>query len=148
MQGDSTVIGISKATRIAHLAAAICGAAFCMTSLAGCKPAAQSPEHRMAAEEPKPRTLPRASAETGDAPPALSSEKVTGVQPGPDSGESVAPLVSLEQRYFAFAEPEIRKLANAMLDILQAESPNLFADYERRPLPDGTFDLVTPYRKV
>lgn len=54
----------------------------------------------------------------------------------------------LEQRGSKFAEPEIRKLANRLLDVLQKESPNLFGDYERVPLPDGTFDLQTPYRKV
>ncbi len=54
----------------------------------------------------------------------------------------------LEQRGSVAAEPEIRKLANKMLDILQAESPNLFGDFERIPLPDGTFDLQTPYKKV
>lgn len=54
----------------------------------------------------------------------------------------------LEQRGSAFAEPEIRKLANRMLDILQSESPNLFGDYKKVPLPDGTFELQTEYRKV
>lgn len=54
----------------------------------------------------------------------------------------------LEQRGSRHAEPEIRKLANAMLDLLQRESPNLFCDYERVPLPDGTFELTTAYRKV
>lgn len=54
----------------------------------------------------------------------------------------------LEQRGSKFAEPEIRKLADKLLDVMQAESPNLFGDYERVPLPDGTFDLQTPYRKV
>jgi thymidylate synthase (FAD) len=54
----------------------------------------------------------------------------------------------LEQRGSVHAEPEIRKLANKMLDILQAESPNLFGDYTRVALPDGTYDLQTPYRKV
>jgi len=54
----------------------------------------------------------------------------------------------LEQRGSVHAEPEIRKLANQMLDLLVAESPNLFGDYVKVPLPDGTFDLQTPYRKV
>ena len=40
------------------------------------------------------------------------------------------------------------KLANKMLDVLQAEAPNLFGDYEKKPLPDGTFDLQTPFKKV
>src|SRR5204863_4408334 len=54
----------------------------------------------------------------------------------------------LEQRGSRHAEPEIRKLANRMLDVLQRESPNLFSDYRRDPLPDGTFEVVTDYRKV
>ena len=54
----------------------------------------------------------------------------------------------LEQRGSSFAEPEIRKLAGKLLDILQKESPNLFGDYEKKPLPDGTFELVTAYKKV
>src|SRR5215218_1023280 len=54
----------------------------------------------------------------------------------------------MEMRGSAFAEPEIRKLANKMLDLLQKESPNLFGDYQKVPLPDGTFDLQTAYRKV
>ena len=54
----------------------------------------------------------------------------------------------LEQRGSRHAEPEIRKLANAMLDILAAESPALFSDYTRTPLPDGTFEITTPFPKV
>lgn len=54
----------------------------------------------------------------------------------------------LEQRGSRHAEPEIRKLANVMLDLLVKESPNLFGDYDRIPLPDGTFEIMTPYPKV
>ena len=54
----------------------------------------------------------------------------------------------LEQRGSVHAEPEIRKLANQMLNLLVIESPNLFSDYVKVPLPDGTFDLQTPFRKV
>ena len=54
----------------------------------------------------------------------------------------------LEQRGSAFAEPEIRKLTGKFLDILQKDSPNLFGDYEKKPLPDGTFELITPFKKV
>ncbi len=54
----------------------------------------------------------------------------------------------LEQRGSRHAEPEIRKLADAMLIVLQADSPNLFGDYERIALPDGTFEIVTQYPKV
>lgn len=54
----------------------------------------------------------------------------------------------LEQRGSAAAEPEIRKLANVMLDLLAADSPNLFGDYTRHPLPDGTFEIKTEFPKV
>jgi thymidylate synthase (FAD) len=54
----------------------------------------------------------------------------------------------VEQRGSRHAEPEIRKLANKLLDVLQRESPNLFSDYERVPLPDGTVEICTKYRKV
>jgi thymidylate synthase (FAD) len=54
----------------------------------------------------------------------------------------------LEQRGSRHAEPEIRKLANTMLDILVADAPNLFGDYVKTPLPDGTYELTTPYPKV
>ena len=54
----------------------------------------------------------------------------------------------MEQRGSRFAEPEIRLLANRLLELLAKESPNLFGDYRREPLPDGTFEITTPYRKV
>ncbi len=54
----------------------------------------------------------------------------------------------LEQRGSRYAEPEIRRLANVMLELLQRESPNLFGDYSLTPLPDGTCEITTPYRKV
>ncbi len=54
----------------------------------------------------------------------------------------------LEQRGSTGAEPEIRKLANAILDVLAKDSPNLFGDYVKHPLPDGTFEIKTPYPKV
>ncbi|HEY1187910.1 MAG TPA: FAD-dependent thymidylate synthase [Gemmata sp.] len=54
----------------------------------------------------------------------------------------------LEMRGSSQAEPEIRKLAGAILDVLQKDAPTLFGDYTRAPLPDGTFELNTPYRKV
>ncbi len=54
----------------------------------------------------------------------------------------------LEQRGSRHAEPEIRRLAVAILDVLSPAAPNLFGDYTRTPLPDGTFELDTPYRKV
>ena len=54
----------------------------------------------------------------------------------------------LESRGSVHAEPEIRQLANRLLDILQVEAPHLFGDYRKNPLPDGTFDLQTDYPKV
>lgn len=54
----------------------------------------------------------------------------------------------LEQRGSTGAEPEIRKLANRVLDVLAKDSPNLFGDYVKTPLPDGTFEITTPYPKV
>jgi thymidylate synthase (FAD) len=54
----------------------------------------------------------------------------------------------LEMRGSAHAEPEIRKLACRVLDVLQKESPNLFGDYQKVALPDGTFEVTTEFRKV
>jgi thymidylate synthase (FAD) len=54
----------------------------------------------------------------------------------------------LEQRGSVHAEPEIRKLANVILEVVQADSPNLFGDYQRRLLPDGTHEIDTQHRKV
>jgi thymidylate synthase (FAD) len=54
----------------------------------------------------------------------------------------------VEQRGSKHAEPEIRKLANAILDVLAKDAPNLFGDYERIPLPDGTYEINTKYPKV
>jgi thymidylate synthase (FAD) len=54
----------------------------------------------------------------------------------------------LEQRGSRHAEPEIRALALKMHQILVREAPHLFSDYSKVALPDGTYELVTPYRKV
>lgn len=54
----------------------------------------------------------------------------------------------LEMRGSSHAEPEIRKLSCAILDVLQKDSPNLFGDYQKVPLPDGTFEITTPFKKV
>jgi thymidylate synthase ThyX len=54
----------------------------------------------------------------------------------------------IELRGSRHAETEIRKLAVAVLKILQAEAPSLFADYRLVPLPDGTAEAVTEHRKV
>jgi thymidylate synthase (FAD) len=54
----------------------------------------------------------------------------------------------IELRGSRHAETEIRKLAIAVLKIMQTEAPNLFHDYTLIPLPDGTFEADTPHRKV
>jgi thymidylate synthase (FAD) len=54
----------------------------------------------------------------------------------------------IELRCSRHADPEIRILAAAVLDVLKIESPNLFGDYEFVLLPDGTREAITPYRKV
>jgi thymidylate synthase (FAD) len=54
----------------------------------------------------------------------------------------------IELRGSRHAETEIRKLAVAVLRIMQKEAPHLFGDYELVPLPDGTFEANTPHRKV
>lgn len=54
----------------------------------------------------------------------------------------------LEMRGSSHAEPEIRKLSCAILDVLQKDSPNLFGDYQKVPLPDGTFEITTAFKKV
>jgi thymidylate synthase (FAD) len=54
----------------------------------------------------------------------------------------------IEMRASRHAEVEIRKLAVQVLQLLKREAPNLFHDYELVPLPDGTFEAVTPHRKV
>jgi len=54
----------------------------------------------------------------------------------------------LEQRGSPYAEPEIRKLACKLLDVVTKDAPNLFGDYRKIPLPDGTFEVTTDYKKV
>jgi thymidylate synthase (FAD) len=54
----------------------------------------------------------------------------------------------IELRGNRHAEPEIRKLAIAVLRIMQKEAAHLFGDYELVPLADGTFEASTPHRKV
>ena len=53
-----------------------------------------------------------------------------------------------ELRGSRHADPEIRKLANEMHLIIEIHSPALFNDYVKTELPDGTFELTTPYPKV
>ena len=54
----------------------------------------------------------------------------------------------LELRGSEHADVEIRKVAVAMLEILQREAPSLFADYELVTLPDGGRATRTPHPKV
>lgn len=54
----------------------------------------------------------------------------------------------LELRASRHADVEIRKLANQIYEVLVKEAPNLFSDYKKIELPDGTFELVTEWRKV
>lgn len=54
----------------------------------------------------------------------------------------------LEARGSRHADPEIRTLAVLVLELLRAEAPNLFGDYRLVPLPDGTSEIDTDYRKV
>jgi thymidylate synthase (FAD) len=54
----------------------------------------------------------------------------------------------IEMRADPAADVEIRKVAVAILKLLQAESPNLFGDYTLSDLPDGGQTASTPHRKV
>jgi thymidylate synthase (FAD) len=54
----------------------------------------------------------------------------------------------IEMRADRAAEVEIRKVAVAMLRILQQESPNLFGDYSLVDVPEGGQAAMTPHRKV
>ena len=54
----------------------------------------------------------------------------------------------IEARGDAAADAEIRRVAVALLRILQAESPNLFGDYSIADHPAGGEVVSTPHRKV
>jgi thymidylate synthase (FAD) len=54
----------------------------------------------------------------------------------------------IEMRGDVAADAEIRKVALAVLKIVQAESPNLFGDYTLIDSPDGGQAVTTPHRKV
>lgn len=54
----------------------------------------------------------------------------------------------IELRGSEHAEVEIRKVAVAILAILQREAPSLFGDYTLVPLADGTFATHTEHVKV
>ena len=53
----------------------------------------------------------------------------------------------IELRGSEHADVEIRKVAVAMLEILQKEAPNLFADYTHVPLKDGSVATHTDHPK-
>ncbi len=54
----------------------------------------------------------------------------------------------IEMRGDAAADVEIRRLAIAILELLQRESPNLFGDYTIVDLPEGGRAVATSHRKV
>jgi len=54
----------------------------------------------------------------------------------------------IEMRADPAADVEIRKVAIAVLKLLQAESPNLFGDYALLDLPEGGQSASTAHRKV
>lgn len=54
----------------------------------------------------------------------------------------------LEMRCSRFAEAEIRGVAGLVYEVLVKESPNLFGDYQKVSLPDGSYELTTSTRKV
>lgn len=54
----------------------------------------------------------------------------------------------VEMRGSEFADVEIRKVAVAVLKIMQQEAPAMFADYTLETLPDGSQATRTPHPKV
>jgi thymidylate synthase (FAD) len=54
----------------------------------------------------------------------------------------------IELRGSEHADVEIRKVAVAILRIMQVEAPNMFSDYTLVPLPDGTLATHTEHVKV
>lgn len=54
----------------------------------------------------------------------------------------------LELRGSAGADPEIRRLAVALLRTVQPEAPNLFGDMQIVTLPDGSAGITAQYHKV
>ncbi len=55
---------------------------------------------------------------------------------------------AIEQRCSRHADTEIRKLFGAIWEVMNDDAPNLFGDYRKIDLSDGTFELVTQYEKV
>lgn len=54
----------------------------------------------------------------------------------------------IELRGSEHADVEMRKVAVAMLGLLQREAPGIYADYTLEPLPDGSFATRTSHPKV
>jgi len=54
----------------------------------------------------------------------------------------------IEYRGAADAEPEIRRVALALLTVMQHEAPNIFGDYELVPASDGALATSTDHKKV
>lgn len=54
----------------------------------------------------------------------------------------------IEMRCHPAADAEIRVLAGKVWEACKTVAPNLFSDYTKTELPDGTFALNTPYQKV
>jgi thymidylate synthase (FAD) len=54
----------------------------------------------------------------------------------------------IELRGSEFAEPEIRRLAIAVLAVMRAEAPHMFGDFTLETLPDGSVVARTPNSKV
>ena len=54
----------------------------------------------------------------------------------------------IEMRGSAAADPEIRRLALMVLDVLSAEAPLLFGDFAIEELPDGSRTATPKYSKV
>jgi thymidylate synthase (FAD) len=54
----------------------------------------------------------------------------------------------IEMRADAHAEIEIRELAVRIFLCLQRTDPVLFDDYTIEQLPDGTYTVKTPFKKV
>lgn len=54
----------------------------------------------------------------------------------------------MEMRGSGGADLEIRRLANAVLEVMRAESPHIFGDMHTVPHADGTETVETPHSKV
>lgn len=53
-----------------------------------------------------------------------------------------------ERRCSGGADAQIRRLACRALDVIRPHAPAVFADYERHPLGDGTFEVQTDHGRV